>query len=102
MDPVQAAKKLIDSLMEEDETVLQEAYDNEEENDEEEEEGEEEETETENKSTSPAPKSAGTTNQASVAMKPTAFVPTTDTVTICSGNSVDFSLSSNVPSSINW
>ena len=74
MDPVQAAKKLIDSLMEEDETVLQEAYDNEEENDEEEEEeGEEEETETENKSTSPAPKSAGTTNQASVAMKPTAF-----------------------------
>jgi len=73
MDPVQAAKKLIDSLMEEDETVLQEAYDNEEENDEEEEEGEEEETETENKSTSPAPKSAGTTNQASVATKPTAF-----------------------------
>jgi len=73
MDPVQAAKKLIDSLMEEDETVLQEAYDNEEENDEEEEEGDEEETETESKSSSPAPKAAGTPNQASVAMKPAAF-----------------------------
>ena len=37
-----------------------------------------------------------------VSINPTAFVPTTDTVTICSGNSVDFSLSSNVASTFNW
>jgi gliding motility-associated-like protein len=37
-----------------------------------------------------------------VTINPTAFVPTTDTVTICSGNSVDFSLSSNVTSTFNW
>lgn len=74
MDPVQAAKKLIDSLMEEDETVLQEAYDNEEENDEEETEDEGEE----NNSPAPAAKKQsqpqqGTSNQSSVAMKPAAF-----------------------------
>jgi Mn-dependent DtxR family transcriptional regulator len=71
MDPVQAAKKLIDSLVDE-ELVLQEAYENdEEENDEEE--GEEEEG-GEEKSSAPAPKQSGATQtQASVASKPTAF-----------------------------
>jgi hypothetical protein len=71
MDPVQAAKKLIDSLVDE-ELVLQEAYENEEEENEEEE-GEEEE-DTEEKSSAPAPKQQGATQtQASVAMKPAAF-----------------------------
>lgn len=70
MDPVQAAKKLIDSLMDE-EIELSEAYENEEEND------EEENDEGEENNNSPAPKQAQSQNGAapsnSVAMKPASF-----------------------------
>jgi len=72
MDPVQTAKKLIDSLMEEQEEILSEEYDNEEEK--EEEEGEEDEQET--AQAAPAKKEAakGTTDAAaSVASKPAQF-----------------------------
>lgn len=71
MDPVQAAKKLIDSLMEEDETVLQEAYDNEEENEEEEDEGEEEENNSEPKSQEKEAPAQGASK--STSMKPASF-----------------------------
>lgn len=71
MDPVQAAKKLIDSLMEEDETVLQEAYDNEEENEEEEDEGEEEENNSEPKSQEKEAPAQGASK--STSMKPALF-----------------------------
>ena len=57
MDPVQAAKKLIDSLMDE-EIELSEAYENEEEND------EEENDEGEENNNSPAPKQAQSQNGA--------------------------------------
>lgn len=55
MDPVQAAKKLIDSLIEDEDVTLQEAYDNEEENDEEENDEEEGEEGGEEENESPAP-----------------------------------------------
>ena len=66
MDPVQTAKKLIDSLMEEEDVTLQEEYNEEEENENEEEEGEEE-TESE----APEQKQGGAA--ASVGMKPAQF-----------------------------
>jgi Mn-dependent DtxR family transcriptional regulator len=69
MDPVQAAKKLIDSLMDE-EIELSEAYENEEEND------EEENDEGEEKENSPAPKesqSQGAAASKSTSMKPASF-----------------------------
>ena len=65
MDPVQTAKKLIDSLMEEQEEILSEEYDNEEEK--EEEEGEEGEQEADEEA--PAKEGAA----ASVASKPAKF-----------------------------
>lgn len=68
MDPVQTAKKLIDSLMEEEDVTLQEEYNEEEEN-ENEEEGEEGEEETE--SEAPEQKQGGAA--ASVGMKPAQF-----------------------------
>jgi hypothetical protein len=78
MDPVQAAKKLIDSLMDE-EIELSEAYENEKENDEEENDAEEQEGE-ENNSPAPAAKKQqpqGNNNQASVSMKPASFAGST-------------------------
>lgn len=68
MDPVQAAKKLIDSLMDE-EIELSEAYENEEEND------EEENDEGEEKENSPAPQaqSQGAAATKSTSMKPASF-----------------------------